>query len=206
MSDETAPEVEQESVATPTPPPIPPDPKPDKEIKRLQAALADRQKELADFKAQIEREKMTEAEKRDADYKAALASQAKLEAERDQAKAEADLQRKTLHLVSKHGLTNPAFGETVLKGFDPEAGTLDEYVSALKAQPEWAPVFRTAGAVSAQVPAPGTPASGNSRATEPAEALITDEDRMLARRQWPNNQRAQEMFLEGLKNTRKGRK
>ena len=43
MSDETAPEVEQ--VETVAPPPIPPDPKPDKEIRRLQAALADRQKE-----------------------------------------------------------------------------------------------------------------------------------------------------------------
>ena len=128
-----------------------------REVARLKKALAaqqERVQEYETYKAEKEREALSEQERvlKDlADAKAATSA-----AEALALRASADLERERLvsQLVAK-GLRDPDYGDVLLRKFDAEKQTLDAFVADMKAHDTHKALFRRSRVAAEAPPPPG---------------------------------------------------
>tara|TARA_Y100001973_G_C5207560_1_gene342713 strand:- start:1739 stop:2380 length:642 start_codon:yes stop_codon:yes gene_type:complete len=152
------------------------------ENERMKKALSARQKEvdkvmteLQEYRSQVERERMSEAEKKEADLQAALQEASKFKAEIELREAENRLLKQTNHLVSKHGLMNTHVAESMMKQYDPEVdGDLDSFAERLKKDNAWAPLFHSEKRVAP--PAPAMPGSAGPGSRPDSSGKVAPED------------------------------
>lgn len=179
--------------------------------KTLQAERDAARGELDKLKAEAAKAKMSAEERASADL-AALNKQladAKLEIEKE--RKAADRERKISKLVAQHDLADPEFGDLVLNKFDPdEHDDFDTFVKDLKKQPKYGALFRgerqriTNEDGSDIVPNVPGGAGGTGKGRDSAGA--SDQDAELARAQFPNDEKKQKKFLDNLAATKRGGK
>ena len=157
------------------------------EVERMKKVISARQKdaekaktELQEYKAQIEREKMSDAEKKDADLQVALQDAAKFKAEIEARESENRLLKQTNHLVAKHGLINTQVAESIMKQYQPESdGDLDSFADRIKKDPAWAPLFHSEKRM--MPPAPAAPGSAGPGSRPDKTGKVAPEDMAWAK-------------------------
>lgn len=196
----------------------PPD---DKDSKRLKKALSSLQKEkmdlekqLTDFRKEIEESKLSEQQKVAKELETLRAEVAKRDNAQKALEAEIARERRVSVLVAKHGLADPDFADVVLKKWNPEEHEdFDKFASSLKKDEKYARLFTSLRADpgitnedgSKIIPNAGVGMSGRSAANEGKVRGASDEDEQIARDLFPNNPDKRRMYLENLQRVKKGR-
>ena len=156
------------------------------EVERMKKVISARQKEaekakseLQEYRSQVEREKMSDAEKKDADLQQALQEVARIKAEVDARESENKLLKQTNHLVAKHGLINTHVADSIMKHYNPESdGDLDSFAERIKKDPAWSPLFHVEKRV--LPPSPAMPGSAGPGSRPDKTGKVAPEDRAWA--------------------------
>jgi hypothetical protein len=178
------------------------------EAARMAKALAEFQKkvaELEDFKKAAEREKLT-AEERIKAEKDDLAAQLRSQQESlAAAKVELEQERLTNKLIA-NGLEDPDFGGLLLKNYNSEDESFEDFVSRMKASKKFGRFFSGTKAEQVETPrAPTAPNSGSQRGNRASDE-VSDADKRLAEERYPKDKAKQSAFLKNLVEARRVRK
>lgn len=178
------------------------------EAARMAKALSEFQKkvaELEDFKKAAEREKLT-AEERIKAEKDDLAAQLRTQQESlAAAKVELEQERLTNKLIV-NGLEDPDFGGLLLKNYNAEEESFDEFVNRMKTSKKFGRFFGTGKEQQVETPrAPSAPNSGSQRSNRASDE-VSDADKRLAEERYPKDKAKQAAFLKNLGEARRIRK
>lgn len=146
------------------------------DITRMKKALQSRNKEFEELKSQIEAEKkaaalaaLSEEERRQHEIQELKSNLASLAAEKEQLASQYELERKASILTAKHGLIHPRHASDVLSKFDPSIEDLNDYVTRVKADPDYSYLFKSNKKETIQVTdvvAPAAPSAAPAQKTE----------------------------------------
>jgi hypothetical protein len=181
-----------------------------KENERLRGTVQTFQKKVEEFdtfKKEIDRSKLSEADRVKAEIEEQRQARAASEAKAAALEAELKTQKLVNELVADHGLTNPEFGEVIVKKFDPEKESFNDFAKRVAADAKYAPVFgRAIGTTEkgpnqgqTRAPAPPGPSGGGSRAKTPSNDEQDEKDRAWAKSKYPGDEVRQKNLLAGLK-------
>lgn len=200
-------------------PPAAPTPD-DKDSRRLKKALSSLQKEkaelekqLTDFRKEIEESKLTEQQKVAKELETLRNEVAKRDNERKALEAEIARERRVSVLVAKHGLADPDFADVVLKRWNPEEhDDFDKFANSLKKDEKYARLFTSVRADPGITNEDGSKIIPNgtvgmaSRSAAPSRGGTSDEDEQIARELFPNAPAKQRQYLENLQRVKKANK
>lgn len=181
----------------------------DKEARRLKKALSTLQKEkesiekqLADFRKEIEDAKLSEQQRAAKEVEALRAEKEAAISSRTALEKELEKERRISTLVAKYDLADPEFGDILLRRIGPE-DDLDTFIRTAKKDEKLSRLFKgpndnriTNEDGSAIVPgvAPGAAPRSRSAASGPL-----DEDLEIAMDLFPNDANRRQAYLDRLK-------
>ncbi len=173
---------------------------------RMAKALQDLQKklgELEEFKKKADAEKMTAEERIKAeadDLKKRLEQQQREIAE---ARTELEQERLTNKLIAS-GLNDPDFGSLVLRNYDPDAESFDEFVTRMKGSKKFGIFFQSQNATAdpERPKAPTAPVAGSQR-TNKAGDEASEADKRFAEQRYPNDPNRQKALIKNLAEARR---
>jgi len=185
-----------------------------KENERLRGTVQNFQKKAEEFetyKKEQEKSKLSESDRVKVEVEEQRGARAKADARVSELEAQLKTQRLVNELVADHGLTNPEFGEVIVKKFDPEKESFSDFAKRVAADAKYAPVFGRAigttekGAPQQRAPAPPGPSGGGSRGKAPSNDEQSEKDKAWAKSRYPNDEEKQKRLLKSLEIQRKNR-
>ena len=166
--------------------------------------------ELAKWKDEAEKAKLSDTEKSQKALRDLVRERDEAKADALKAKAEREQERKVSTLVAKHGLRDPDFGDIILRPFNvDEHDDFDEFVSGIKKHKKYQPLFGPVGEEEDRVVnedgediVPDRPRQGKSKTG--AKAPSTDHEE-FARKQFPGDEERQRAYLANIASLGRGR-
>lgn len=185
-----------------------------KENERLKGTVQSfqkKQEEFETFKKEIERKNMSEADRIKAEIEEQKADRLKAETRAKELEAQLQTQKLVNELVADHGLTNPEFGEVIVRKFDPTKEDFADFAKRMAAESKYKAAFTRVGTTEKgdsgpRSPAPPGPTGGSSRNKAPGSDEQEQRDREWARQRYPGDEARQKSMIERLKNERTRRK
>lgn len=174
---------------------------------RMAKALSELQKKLEsleDFKKKAETEKMTAEERIKAEADELKKTLEQKQREIAEARTELEQERLVNKLIASD-LDDPDFGPLILRNYDAEAETFDEFVQRMKSSKKFSRFFKSGEARTESEPrpkAPTAPASGSQR-TNKAGDEVSEADRRFAEQRYPNDPNKQKALIKNLADARR---
>jgi hypothetical protein len=168
---------------------------------RMAKALADLQtktKDLENFKKRADDEKLTAEERAKAEAAELKKALDAKQIEIAEAKTELEQERLVNKLIVAD-LDDPDFGPLLLRNFDADAETFDEFVARMKASKKFSRFFKPGGDAQTENrgPAPAAPRSGSQRVNKAGDE-VSEADRRLAEQRYPNDPNKQKALIKNL--------